>query len=54
MGSALDHPGLGGKHIEPFRAAGIIETRSDIFRLRDRRSELAEREGWGETSAETL
>ena len=52
--NAFDIEGLGGNHIETFRTEGIIETPGDIFRLRDRRSELADRGGWGETSVENL
>ena len=51
---AFDIEGFGGKHIEAFRADGLIETPADIFRLRDRADEISEREGWGEQSAENL
>ena len=51
---AFDIEGLGGKHIEAFREDGLIKTPGDIFRLRDRRDEIAAREGWGEQSADNL
>ena len=51
---AFDIEGFGGKHIEAFREDGLIETPADIFRLSDRAAEIAEREGWGEQSAENL
>src|SRR5262249_49627061 len=53
--SALDIEGLGEKHIKTFYEDGLIQSPPDIFTLaaRDKRasSKLAEREGWGETSA---
>ena len=52
--NAFDIEGLGGKHIETFRAEGSIETPGDIFRLGERSRELAERDGWGEISAQNL
>ncbi len=52
--NAFDIEGLGGRHIELFRAEGIIETPGDIFRLGNRRAELTERDGWGETSVDNL
>jgi DNA ligase (NAD+) len=49
---------LGEKHIKAFYDDGLIQSPPDIFTLeaRDKRStaKLAEREGWGETSAEKL
>ena len=51
---AFDIEGLGGKHIETFRADGLIETPADIFRLHNHAEELTQREGWGEQSTENL
>ena len=51
---AFDIEGLGEKHIEEFVADGLIKAPVDIFRLADRRDDIAERDGWGETSAAKL
>ncbi len=50
----FDIEGLGRKHIEAFHADGLIEAPADIFRLRDRRADLLERDGWGEQSVDNL
>jgi DNA ligase (NAD+) len=56
--NAFDIEGLGGKHIQTFYEEELIQSPPDIFTLkaRDARSsaKLAEREGWGETSASNL
>jgi DNA ligase (NAD+) len=56
--NAFDIEGLGEKHIKTFYDEGLIQSPPDIFTLaaRDKRStaKLAEREGWGETSAGKL
>jgi DNA ligase (NAD+) len=56
--NAFDIEGLGEKHIKAFYDDGLIQSPPDIFTLeaRDRRAsaKLAEREGWGETSAQNL
>jgi DNA ligase (NAD+) len=56
--NAFDIEGLGEKHIKTFYEEGLIQSPPDIFTLkaRDARSstELAKREGWGETSAGNL
>ena len=56
--NAFDIEGLGEKHIKAFYDDGLIQSPPDIFTLeaRDKRasSPLAEREGWGETSARKL
>ena len=56
--NAFDIEGLGEKHIKAFYDDGLIQSPPDIFTLeaRDKRSsaKLAEREGWGETSAQKL
>ncbi len=51
---AFDIEGLGAKHVEAFRDAGLVETPGDIFRLKDRRDTLLEWEGWGEQSVANL
>jgi DNA ligase (NAD+) len=51
---AFDIEGLGGRNIEQFWADGLIASPADVFRLAERRDELAEREGWGEKSADNL
>ena len=48
----LDIEGLGGERVEQLREAGLIETLPDLYRLD--RDDLAELEGWGETSANNL
>ena len=50
----FDIEGLGRKHIETFFADGLVSAPADIFRLRDRRADLLEREGWGEQSVDNL
>jgi DNA ligase (NAD+) len=56
--NAFDIEGLGAQRIEEFYGDGLITRPQDIFTLKahDRRSakKLAEREGWGETSANNL
>ena len=56
--AAFDIEGLGEKQVAQFRDWGWIETPADIFRLEERDPEreppLAEREGWGEVSAQNL
>jgi DNA ligase (NAD+) len=56
--NAFDIEGLGEKHIKAFYEDGLIQSPPDIFTLarRDKRasSKLAERDGWGETSAKKL
>ncbi|MFO1256680.1 MAG: NAD-dependent DNA ligase LigA [Sphingomonadaceae bacterium] len=52
--AALDIEGLGEKTIDEFFALGWLESPADIFRLRRRRSEIIEREGWKEKSADNL
>jgi DNA ligase (NAD+) len=51
---AFDVEGLGAKHIEAFWTDGIIKRPGDIFRLKGKRDEIAEREGWGKQSAAKL
>jgi len=51
---AFDIEGLGGKHIAAFLKDGLIKTPGDIFRLKDRASEIEKREGWGKQSVANL
>jgi len=56
---AFDIEGLGEKQIAAFWRDGLIQGPADIFRLaardgKDGRPRIAEREGWGETSAANL
>lgn len=51
---AFDIEGFGAKHIEAFWQEGLIKTPGDIFRLHQRRDEIAAREGWGDQSADNL
>ena len=50
----FDIEGLGRKHIEAFHADGLIAAPADIFSLHERRTELLEREGWGDQSVDNL
>jgi len=52
--AALDIEGLGEKTIDEFFALGWLESPADIFRLRKRRGEILEREGWKEKSVDNL
>jgi DNA ligase (NAD+) len=56
--NAFDIEGLGEKQVESFYHDGLIADAADIFTLRERDAaanpRLAEREGWGETSASKL
>lgn len=56
--SALDIDGLGAKQVEAFWTDGWIATVADIFRLQEKYggglSQLKNREGWGEQSANNL
>ena len=51
---AFDIEGLGAKHIEAFWQDGIVARAGDIFRLKDRQTEITEREGWGEQSVTNM
>jgi len=51
---AFDIEGLGAKNIESFWQDKIVTKAGDIFRLRDQRDAIAEREGWGEQSITKL
>ncbi len=51
---AFDIEGLGAKNIESFWQDEIVTKAGDIFRLRDQRDAIAEREGWGEQSITNL
>ncbi len=49
---ALDIEGLGPERVEQLREAGLVESLPDLYDLTV--ADLAELEGWGETSAENL
>jgi DNA ligase (NAD+) len=51
---AFDIDGLGEKQIEAFWRDRVIRGPAELFRLAGRAAELAEREGWGETSVRNL
>ena len=51
---ALDIEGLGEKTIIEFFGLGWLESPADIFRLRQRRSEIVGREGWQDKSVDNL
>jgi DNA ligase (NAD+) len=56
---AFDIEGLGAKQVEAFFEDGLVREPADIFTLRDRYgpgnlTQLKNREGWGEKSAENL
>ncbi|MBA4767549.1 MAG: NAD-dependent DNA ligase LigA [Porphyrobacter sp.] len=51
---ALDIEGLGEKTIAQFFALGWLESPADIFRLRQRRSEILALEGWQDKSVDNL
>ena len=51
---ALDIEGLGEKTIQEFFYLGWLESPADIFRLRNRRDEILERDGWQEKSVDNL
>lgn len=52
--AALDIEGLGEKTIQEFFDLGWLESPADIYRLRERRSEILTREGWQEKSVDNL
>jgi DNA ligase (NAD+) len=51
---ALDIEGLGEKTIAQFFALGWLESPADIYRLRERRSDILQLEGWQEKSVDNL
>jgi len=51
---AFDIEGLGGKHVEEFWRDELIASPAGIFRLKDKRDEIAARDGWGDQSADKL
>lgn len=52
--AALDIEGLGEKTIDEFFAKGWLESPADIFRLRQRRAQILELEGWKDKSVDNL
>ena len=51
---AFDIEGLGVENIQEFWDAGLIKAPADIFRLRDHREAILERERWAEQSVANL
>ncbi|HYZ24061.1 MAG TPA: NAD-dependent DNA ligase LigA [Rhodopila sp.] len=51
---AFDIDGLGEKTIQEFYNEGWLHSPADLFRLPQREAEIAQREGWGRTSARNL
>ncbi len=51
---ALDIEGLGEKTIAQFFSLGWLESPADIYRLRERRSDILALEGWQEKSVDNL
>lgn len=52
--NAMDIEGLGEQRIQELYDLGWLRSPADIFRLPAKEKALAEREGWGETSARNL
>tara|TARA_R110002096_G_scaffold79114_10_gene185862 strand:- start:979 stop:3063 length:2085 start_codon:yes stop_codon:yes gene_type:complete len=52
--NAFDIEGMGTKRIEELWTDEIVRSPADIFRLKDRRAELVQRERWGEQSVDNL
>lgn len=52
--NAFDIEGMGAKRIEELWSDEIVRSPADIFRLKDRRADLVERERWGEQSVDNL
>ena len=52
--AALDIEGLGEKTIHEFFELGWLESPADIFRLKTKRSEILQREGWQDKSVDNL
>ena len=51
---ALDIDKLGATHVEAFFRDGLLASPADIYRLRDRRTDLIARERWSEKSVDNL
>lgn len=52
--NTMDIEGLGEERIQELYDLGWLRAPADIFRLPERAAELAQREGWGETSVRNL
>ncbi len=52
--AAFDIEGLGERSVREFLAVGLIASPADLFRLRSHEAVIANREGWGATSARNL
>jgi DNA ligase (NAD+) len=51
---AFDIEGMGDKTVLEFYHSGLLKSAPDIFKLPEHEAEIAEREGWGKTSAAKL
>ena len=51
---AMDIEGLGEETIALLQAMGMLQRPGDVFKLRQRRAELIDLEGWGEKRADNL
>lgn len=52
--AAMDIRGLGTRAVEQLTARGLVADVADLYNLHTRRAELAELDGWGETSVDNL
>jgi DNA ligase (NAD+) len=52
--SAMDIDGLGEKQVALLQQRGLVKTAADFYRLRERREDLLELEGFGELSVNNL
>jgi DNA ligase (NAD+) len=52
--AAMDIDGLGEKQVALLQQRGLVKTAADYYRLRERRNELLELEGFGELSVNSL
>jgi DNA ligase (NAD+) len=52
--AAMDIDGLGEKQVALLQQRGLVKTAADFYRLRERREELLELEGFGELSVNNL
>jgi DNA ligase (NAD+) len=52
--AALDIEGLGEKTVQEFFDAGWLESPADIYRLKHRRDDILQREGWQDKSVDNM
>jgi DNA ligase (NAD+) len=52
--AAMDIDGIGEKQVAQLQQRGLVRTAADFYRLRERRDELLELEGFGELSVKNL